>query len=227
MRGQGGIARIDQEAVELPFGEAASRGVVADPRHVVAGRETETLWLATFSCMWQGGAPTRLKWGPAGVGLSEALAWARDQADRVLVQLADAAYSAGRLKVRDAGVRDWPPEDLERLPGLGDPGVYLGEVRTWHSRFELELSAPAFREASASFRTALEADPTVELVGAGADSDARTLRAEFFLDAPLLWVANHLAICAGRRAATAGSALEDTGVIRLNVVPRSAKGGPQ
>lgn len=224
MRRRGGIARIDQEDVELPLGEGAFPEIAADPRHVGAGHGTETIWLNTFSCMWHSlpapGSPSRLRWGPAGVGLSEALAWARDQADRVLVQLAETTYSAGRLRVREAGVQDWPPKDLDRLPGLGKSDVHLGDPRTWHARFELELSAPAFQEASTCFATALEDDPTVELIVASADPASHTLRAEFLLEAPLLWVANHLASRVGRRAATIGAALEDIGEMSLRVVPR-------
>jgi hypothetical protein len=122
----------------------------------------EPHWFAaTFSAHWEAPHGRGFREGPRGVSAEEAIAWGREQADRVLLRLADSEYySAGE---RPAADREPLPEDLavepRREPGMEYLDLVCEEPIAWEVRLPRWVSRERTDADVARLQAALEADP--------------------------------------------------------------------
>lgn len=126
----------------------------------------EHYWFpGTFSAHW--GAPhgQGFRKGPEGVSADVAIAWGREQADRVLIRLADSEYySAGRKTAKD--LEPWPEGmvvEPRREPGFehldlvaDEPVPWQVRLPRWISRARTETDVERLREALRGDRSVSE-----------------------------------------------------------------------
>jgi hypothetical protein len=77
--------------------------------------EDASRYSGLFAARWESDDGTKLRDGPEDVPVDEALAWAREQAPIVIVQVGggeDGMYSAGTSELLEDGVQPWPVEGL-------------------------------------------------------------------------------------------------------------------
>jgi hypothetical protein len=134
----------------------------------------ESYWFpGTFSASWQHG--DRYRDGPAGVSAEEAIAWGREQADRVLIRLADSDYySAGS---EPAGDREpWPEGRVvepRRQPGMEHLDLASEAPIDWEVRLARWISRERTDADVAALLEALAAEPGVGDVRAEVERGAR------------------------------------------------------
>jgi hypothetical protein len=124
------------------------------------------LFTGRFSAHWQSGRDTSHRDGPELVSIEEALAWGREQADRVLIRLVDSEYySAGRERVRD--LEPWPEGSMiepRREPGFEHLDLVADEPVPWQVRLPRWISRKRTEADVERIRTALATDPAVSHV---------------------------------------------------------------
>jgi hypothetical protein len=126
-----------------------------------------------FSAHWEHGR--RHRDGPVGVPATEAIAWGRKQADRVLIRLVDSEYySAGAEQETDMEL--WPEERVvepRREPGMEHLDLVTQEPIDWEVRLPYWISRGRTAADLAALREALEADAAVADVRAEVDRHER------------------------------------------------------
>lgn len=164
--------------------------------------DEEHFLLARFTCVWDTGEAAHD--GPKDAHFQEALAWARDRADEVIVCLGSERFSAGKKRV--AALPNLPepmlPPSRRRDPDywyldrtVDDPPI------DWPVELDLHHGAKIPGEAASAFVNAIATDPRV--------SHVRRRRRPIRLAAmPLEEIKDAIQVSALLRARTYGEAEE-------------------
>ena len=129
-----------------------------DPRDVY--------WLTgAFSAHWEAPHGTGFRDGPEGVTADEAVAWGREQAEVVLIRLADSDVyqSAGRRRP-DPETPLWQPGTIvrpRRRPGMEHLDLEAEEAIPWEVRLPRWVSRTRTDAEVEQVRESLAADPAV------------------------------------------------------------------
>jgi hypothetical protein len=124
-------------------------------------------WLSgKFSAHWQSGSGSEFREGPRGVPAAEALAWGREQADRVLIRLADSDvyHSAGRVPPSNPEIPPWPEGRIvrpRRRQGMEHLDLKSEQPIAWRVRLPHRVSRERTTADVERLRGLLNAHPAV------------------------------------------------------------------